>query len=362
MLNEPRAMRGSATACGAVDQPKVRARSGITVVALAMVLALLLAVLGLAPTGRAYADDGYGVALKATGLSSQSLTYSGESSAKLNKKSLQLVYGRSAVLNVTGNKSKKITWTSSNKSVATVKATSGGKAKVVAKNAGKATITAKVDGKKLTCKVTVKGKLSKAKVSMDAFDTVSLKLKGAKAKSWKSSDTKVVTVSKSGVLSCGTLVTGLTSAKVTCTDTKGNKYVCKVNVGLPNVKCEMTGTSTLKLDDTWYFKRFTIENRCGYTIKLNERLMVYYPYKQNTDVTDVLFGCDNAYSTKYFDDEPQYVSNGHTYNFYGFEGRYSSYYPAYSDRTFTLYMTVNGTKYLGIFNTDGDFLCCSEAK
>ena len=361
MLSKSTTTKEHTTACGAVALPKARARSGVMALLLAMALALLLAVVGLAPAERAYADGDTG-ALKATGLSSQSLSFGSESSAKLNKKSLQLVYGKSAVLQVTGNKSKKITWTTSNKSVATVKATSGGKAKVVAKGAGQATITAKVDGKKLTCKVTVKGKLSKAKVSMGAFDTVSLKLKGAKAKSWKSSNTKIVSVSKSGVLSCGSLVTGLTSAKVVCTDTKGNKYVCKVNMSLPNVKCEMMGTTTRELANTWYYKRFTLTNRCGYTIKLNTALMVYYPYKQNTDVTDIILGCDTIYSSVTFDDEPQYVKNGYTYNFFGFEGKYESYYPAYFDRTFTLYMTVNGTKYLGIFNTDGDFLCCSVAK
>ena len=59
------------------------------------------------------------------------------------------------------NTSKKATWSTSNKKVATVK-----KGKVTAKGAGKATITCKVDGKKLTCKVTVKDKRGSLNVTI----------------------------------------------------------------------------------------------------------------------------------------------------------------------------------------------------
>ena len=70
---------------------------------------------------------------------------------KLNKKKLTLEVGKSETLKITGTKSK-ITWSSSNKSVATVST----KGKVTAKKAGKATITAKVGTKKYSCTVTVK--------------------------------------------------------------------------------------------------------------------------------------------------------------------------------------------------------------
>lgn len=72
---------------------------------------------------------------------------------KLNKKNLTLMVGKSAKLKVKNTK-KKVKWTSSKKSVASVSK----KGKVKAKKAGKTTITAKVAGKKLKCKVTVKKK------------------------------------------------------------------------------------------------------------------------------------------------------------------------------------------------------------
>lgn len=70
---------------------------------------------------------------------------------KLNKKKLTLEVGKSATLKLTGTKAK-VTWSSSNKAVATVNT----KGKVTAKKAGKATITATVSKKKYTCTVTVK--------------------------------------------------------------------------------------------------------------------------------------------------------------------------------------------------------------
>lgn len=72
-------------------------------------------------------------------------------SVRLNKSSLSLRAGSSYRLKVTGTK-KKIKWSSSKKSVATV-STSG---YVSAKKAGSAKIYASVSGKKLTCKVTVR--------------------------------------------------------------------------------------------------------------------------------------------------------------------------------------------------------------
>jgi arabinogalactan endo-1,4-beta-galactosidase len=73
----------------------------------------------------------------------------------LSSKSIVLEKGKSVTLKVTKNPisaTDKLTWSSSNKKVATVK-----KGKVTAKKAGKTTITVKTSkGKKATCKVTVK--------------------------------------------------------------------------------------------------------------------------------------------------------------------------------------------------------------
>ena len=78
-------------------------------------------------------------------------------SIKLNKTKLTMDKGTSKTLKVTytpsnTTHSKKITWSSSNKKVATVSS----KGKVTAKNYGTATITAKCGTKKATCKITIK--------------------------------------------------------------------------------------------------------------------------------------------------------------------------------------------------------------
>lgn len=72
------------------------------------------------------------------------------SAASINKKKVTLYTGQTVQLKVSGT-TKKIKWTSSNKSVATVTS----KGKVSAKKKGQATIIAKIGSKKYTCKITV---------------------------------------------------------------------------------------------------------------------------------------------------------------------------------------------------------------
>lgn len=74
---------------------------------------------------------------------------------KINKKSLSIYAEKTATVKVL-NTSKKVTWTSSKKTVATVKSTGKTTAKITAKKAGNSTITGKIGSKKYTCKVTVK--------------------------------------------------------------------------------------------------------------------------------------------------------------------------------------------------------------
>ena len=71
--------------------------------------------------------------------------------AKLNQKSITLNVGKTYILKASGTRGK-ITWTSSNRSVASV--TSRGIVKAVKK--GTATITVRSGSKKMICKVTVK--------------------------------------------------------------------------------------------------------------------------------------------------------------------------------------------------------------
>lgn len=105
---------------------------------------------------------------------------------KLNKSKITLTVGKTAKLKVKNTK-KKVKWSSSKKSVATVSK----KGKIRAKKAGKTTITAKVGKKKLTCKVTVKAKKSSATKAPTPTKT---------PVSTPSTDTPVVTPTKAPIL------------------------------------------------------------------------------------------------------------------------------------------------------------------
>lgn len=94
---------------------------------------------------------------------------------KLNKKTLTLVVGKSETLKITGTKAK-VTWSTSDKKVATV-STSG---KVTGKKEGKAIITATVNKKKYNCTVTVK----KPEVSFTTQEEVLGKIKVKYPENW----------------------------------------------------------------------------------------------------------------------------------------------------------------------------------
>lgn len=154
--------------------------------------------------------------------------------AKLNKKNVSLNVGKTYTLKATGIKGK-ITWTSSKKSVATVSS----KGVVKAKKKGTAVITAKYGKKKLTCKVTVKQpvtsiKLSKTSIRLNEGKTYSLKTSIApknadnKAVVWKSSNTKIATVSSKGIVAAKSAGTATITA--TAKDGSGKKSSCKVTI------------------------------------------------------------------------------------------------------------------------------------
>ena len=146
-----------------------------------------------------------------------------EAAAKpvLNKKSATLTAGQTLQLKVKNNK-KAVKWTSSNKKVASV----SGNGLVKAKKNGKATVTAKIGSKKYRCSIKVKtlkvksiklqgissmetGSSAKFGVSISPSNASNQKLK------WKSSNTKVLSVSSTGVLTAkkaGTAVITATAA------------------------------------------------------------------------------------------------------------------------------------------------------
>ncbi len=184
---------------------------------------------------------------------------------KLNKTSVSLVKGKNVTLKATVNPSnasnKKVTWTSSNKKVATV---SNGK--VTAKNYGTAVITAKTsNGKKATCKVTVKNpktvnptsvKLSKTSVTLGKGKTTTLKAKvnpgnaTNKKVTWTTSNKKVATVSNGKITA-----KGVGTATITVKTANGKKATCKVTVRNLPTKVKLSKTSaTLKKGKTLTLK------------------------------------------------------------------------------------------------------------
>lgn len=130
------------------------------------------------------------------------------------------------VLKVKGT-SRKVTWSSSDKKIATVK-----NGKVTAKKKGSVRITAKVSGKKYTCRITVKDKLSKinktkatlAITETKTAPTVQLKVTGNKA-TWTTSNKTVATVSKTGKVTAKKKGSATITAKV-----GKRKLTCKVTV------------------------------------------------------------------------------------------------------------------------------------
>lgn len=150
------------------------------------------------------------------------VTVQAASTVKLNKTKVTLIKGQSVTLKITGT-SKKVTWSTSNKKVATVTS----KGKVTAAGKGNATITAKVNGKKYNCKVTVETPaISKTSVSVQRYRTCTLKMSGTSQKvTWSTSNKDVATVNSKGKVTAKKEGTATITAKVL-----GKKYNCKVKV------------------------------------------------------------------------------------------------------------------------------------
>ena len=163
----------------------------------------------------------------------------------LNKTTASVTKGKTLQLTATvtpGNATKKeVKWSTSNKNVAMV-SPSG---LVTAKSAGTATITCTAQdgsGVKATCKITVKNPvvkvtkvtLNKTTATLAPKETLTLKATVTptnatnKAVTWKSSNTKIATVSSSGK------VTAKAAGTVTITcrakDGSGKKATCKITV------------------------------------------------------------------------------------------------------------------------------------
>ena len=147
-----------------------------------------------------------------------------EAAPRISSSKLTMIKGQSRTLKITGlKKGQKITWKSSNSKIVAVNKAG----KLQAKAKGSATITGTVSKKKYTCKVTVQApKLNKTSVTLKTGQTYQLKLSGTNQKiTWKSSNSKIVTVNKTGKLFAKSAGNATITAQV-----NGIRFVCKVKI------------------------------------------------------------------------------------------------------------------------------------
>lgn len=161
-----------------------------------------------------------------------------EAAPRISSSKLTMIKGQRRTLKITGlKKGQKITWKSSNSKIVAVNKAG----KLQAKAKGSATITGTVSKRKYTCKVTVQApKLNKTAVTLKVGQTYQLKLSGTNQKiTWKSSNSKIVTVNKAGKLSARSAGNATVTAQV-----NGIRFVCKVKIQKKAVPAKPAPTAT----------------------------------------------------------------------------------------------------------------------
>ncbi|SDL73387.1 Uncharacterized conserved protein YjdB, contains Ig-like domain [Sarcina sp. DSM 11001] len=177
------------------------------------------------------------------------------SSIKLDKTSASILRGKTVTLKATVSPddaaNKAVTWSSSDKKIATVDA----KGVVTGVAKGTATITAKAkdgSGVKATCKITVKQPftkitLSKTSASILRNKTITLKATAGpssandKSVAWTTSNKKVATVDSKGVVKG--IAKGTATITATARDGSKVKATCKITVKQPVTKITLNKTS-----------------------------------------------------------------------------------------------------------------------
>lgn len=200
---------------------------------------------------------------------------------KSSNKSITLNVGKTYTLKVTGTK-QKVTWSSSNKKVATVSA----KGKITAKKRGYCKITAKYGKKKLIYKVTVKQpvksivlKQNKAKLmigeKLKLNATVSPLNANNKKVKWISSNNNIATVSQSGVVTAKTV--GSVVIKVQAIDGSKKYASCTITVEKKeNVSYKITNKYLdVRENDGKYFAYVEITNTGNVGLYMNKAIFEF---------------------------------------------------------------------------------------
>ena len=172
-------------------------------------------------------------------LTAETIEASSKVKVSLNKKQVTLAVGKAYILKTRGT-SRKATWKTTKKSVATLSARKNKSVKITARKVGTTTITARINGKNYKCKVTVVNpKLNKNKLSLTVGNKSTLKVSGGTGTvKWNTSNKSIASISKKGV------VTARKAGKVTITATvNGKKLNSTITI---KAKAKATPTPTKK--------------------------------------------------------------------------------------------------------------------
>lgn len=241
----------------------------------------------------------------------------------ISQKSLTIGIGTKATLKVK-NTTKTPQWSSSKKSVATVNS----KGVVTAKKFGYATITAKIGSKSYKCKVYVSGNptLELSAMTLTKGKSRNITLFGATAKSFSSSNPKVVKITSKKGNACTVKALKKGTATITVKDKEGRKYQCNVTVN---------GNSGGNSSDVQFSGSVTLPN-LGITIKTPNQ------YNSNgnlyTEIGDNANAFTNAFNNALNVNVQGMAWVGNAYGFYtmGYNSAPSSEITYNGDGTYTL--------------------------
>lgn len=240
----------------------------------------------------------------------------------ISQKSLTIGIGTKATLKVK-NTTKTPKWSSSKKSVATVNS----KGVVTAKKFGYATITAKIGSKSYKCKVYVSGNptLELSAMTLTKGKSRNITLFGATAKSFSSSNPKVVKITSKKGNACTVKALKKGTATITVKDKEGRKYQCNVTVN---------GNSGGNSSDVQFSGSVTLPN-LGITIKTPNQ------YNSNgnlyTEIGDNADAFTNAVNQTLIDAQGMaWVGNAYGFYTMGYNSTPSSEITYNGDGTYTL--------------------------